>query len=364
MHKYHLLSEKVEKFVFSLINEEYGFKPAIDGTTSKGELLNMGYACYALKILYTIDSDYLKDTNFKTTIRKNLENYKQDYKYLPRGSYVDPYYYKIYKSMFLKLWIKNILKFLLGKIKIYEINPAFKFREYIRAETKQTIATMSQIFPDFKSSYVDFPMDKNALDTFFKKLDWNYQWNAGAQISGICVFLSSTDQDSNLIHYVDEYLKSKLLTDGSYGTNNVLNSSEKINGAMKVITGLDWLNLPIHEPDKLIDLCLSHDPMSEGCDLVDIIYVLYKCKLQTDYKSEEIKNYYRELLSVIEKHYHDETGGFSYFINKSQTHYYGIKITEGLNEPDLHGTILLVWGLSMIFLTLEEFNINWKVIKP
>ena len=104
--------------------------------------------------------------------------------------------------------------------------------------------------------------------------------------------------------------------------------------------------------------------MSEGCDLVDIIYVLYKCKLQTDYKSEEIKNYYRELLSVIEKHYHDETGGFSYFINKSQTHYYGIKITEGLNEPDLHGTILLVWGLSMIFLTLEEFNINWKVIKP
>ena len=37
---------------------------------------------------------------------------------------------------------------------------------------------MSQIFPDFKSSYVDFPMDKNALDTFFKKLDWNYPWNA------------------------------------------------------------------------------------------------------------------------------------------------------------------------------------------
>ena len=111
MHKYHLLSEKVEKFVFSLINEEYGFKPAIDGTTSKGELLNMGYACYALKILYTIDSDYLKDTNFKTTIRKNLENYKQDYKDLPRGSYVDPYYYKIYKSMFLKLWIKIFLNF-------------------------------------------------------------------------------------------------------------------------------------------------------------------------------------------------------------------------------------------------------------
>ena len=85
---------------------------------------------------------------------------------------------------------------------------------------------------------------------------------------------------------------------------------------MKVITGLDWLNLPIHEPDKLIDLCLSHDPMSEGCDLVDIIYVLYKCKLQTDYKSEEIKNYYRELLSVIEKHYHDETGGFHILLIK------------------------------------------------
>ena len=41
MHKYHLLSEKVEKFVFSLINEEYGFKPAIDGTTSK-EIVKYG----------------------------------------------------------------------------------------------------------------------------------------------------------------------------------------------------------------------------------------------------------------------------------------------------------------------------------
>ena len=33
------------------------------------------------------------------------------------------------------------------RIKIHEVNPRFKFKEFIRAETKQTIATMTQVFP-------------------------------------------------------------------------------------------------------------------------------------------------------------------------------------------------------------------------
>ena len=51
---------------------------------------------------------------------------------------------------------------------------------------------------------------------------------------------------------------------------------EVINGAMKVITGLDWINHEIHYPEKLIDFCLNTKPQT-GCDLVDIVYVLYKC---------------------------------------------------------------------------------------
>ena len=54
----------------------------------------------------------------------------------------------------------------------------------------------------------------------------------------------------------------------------------------------------------------------------------------------------------------------TYFLNKSQTHYYGIKITNGLNEADLHGTLLLVWALSMILNISENENLSWNIIKP
>ena len=56
---------------------------------------------------------------------------------------------------------------------------------------------------------------------------------------------------------------------------------------MKVITGLDWLEVKIHNPNKLIDFCLANKPEFEGCDLVDYIYVLYKCSSQTNYKKNK-----------------------------------------------------------------------------
>ena len=63
---------------------------------------------------------------------------------------------------------------------------------------------------------------------------------------------------------------------------------EIINGAMKVISGLDWLDQEIHYPDKLIDFCLNNKPIMEGCDVVDFIYVLYKCSQQTSYRKKQV----------------------------------------------------------------------------
>ena len=132
---------------------------------------------------------------------------------------------------------------------------------------------------------------------------------------------------------------------------------------MKVLTGLDWIDKEIHFPEKLIDLCLNSKPSQEGCDLVDIVYVLYRCSLQTTYKRDDVINYLKDLISLI-KHHSFEDGGFSYFINKSQTHYYGLRISNGPNLPDLHGTTLLVWALSMIFNTINPDESNWNVLKP
>ena len=33
---------------------------------------------------------------------------------------------------------------------------------------------------------------------------------------------------------------------------------------MKVVSGLDWIDEPVHYPEKLIDMCLKTQPKSEG----------------------------------------------------------------------------------------------------
>jgi len=195
------LSENIQKFILKLNYKENNFLPVQTGSTDAGRELNMGFTCYALKILYTIDSNYLDDKDWMTKIYNSLEGYKKNYHDLPDYSYVEPAYYRIYKSSFYKLWIKNIIKFLLMRIKIHEVNPRFKFKEFIRAETKQTIATMTQLFPGYVSDFKDFPHEIKDLDKFFNNLNWNSPWNAGAQVAGICVFLSSLKNNSKQISY-------------------------------------------------------------------------------------------------------------------------------------------------------------------
>lgn len=133
---------------------------------------------------------------------------------------------------------------------------------------------------------------------------------------------------------------------------------------MKVLSGLDWLNCPVHLPEKLIDFCLQNKPRFEGCDLVDFIYVLYKCSMQTDYKKKEINELLKDVLNYLKLLYKETENGFSYYVDKSQTHYYGIRITKGTNTSDIHGTILSVWAVVMILNLLEKNNHDYKTIRP
>ena len=198
-----------------------------------------------------------------------------------------------------------------------------------------------------------------------EKFDWSYPWNAGAQFSSLCVY--SVSSDLNIESQLLDFIELKLDKDtGSYFSVRPNSNREIINGAMKVITGLDWIGHNIHEPEKLIDFCIENRPISEGCDIVDYIYVLSSCSQQTNYKKNKVNALFTELLDEIKTLYNPEDGGFSYFKNNCQTHYYGAKIINQSNQSDIHGTLLCLWGVAMILKNLEEdkFNIDWKIIKP
>jgi hypothetical protein len=72
------------------------------------------------------------------------------------------------------------------------------------------------------------------------------------------------------------------------------------------------------------------------------------CSRISNYRSSDILNFLENRLTLYGKFYHTGTGGFSFYRGKANAIYYGAKITRGKNEPDLHGTVLFTWGISLI----------------
>ena len=82
------------------------------------------------------------------------------------------------------------------------------------------------------------------------------------------------------------------------------------------------------------------------------------------YSKKEINDLFLNITKDIFSLYFKEEGGFSYFQDKSQSHYYGIKITDSLKTPDLHGTLLCLWAINMILDNIERLEDDKQIIKP
>ena len=82
----------------------------------------------------------------------------------------------------------------------------------------------------------------------------------------------------------------------------------------------------------------------------------------SDHRADEIKRFALTVLDKISAHRHDD-GGFSFFRDRTQTHYYGAKVSDGLpGISDLHGTKLFVWATVMIADLLEwRQQLTWSL---
>lgn len=137
-----------------------------------------------------------------------------------------------------------------------------------------------------------------------------------------------------------------------------------MNGAMKVLTGMVWIDLPIPAPEALIDYCLAHPPREHGCAMTDRLYVLQRCAAAAAHRKEDIEREARGFILAARPFFH-ETGGFRYFPDRSQTHYYGVRIAEGRRVPDVHGTCLLAWGLALAADVLGwREELGWTLLRP
>ena len=151
----------------------------------------------------------------------------------------------------------------------------------------------------------------------------------------------------NLIAWINQKCNKR---DGCWYTGEP-SRQEKINGAMKIISGMRTVNnIIICYPRELIDMCLGEiKERGHACDNFNDIYVLYHAnKLDPLYRYEEIKEFAVTMFDKYMKYYKSDQCGFSFFYNKCNDYYYGKRITKAKNEADIHGTALFMWGISFI----------------
>jgi hypothetical protein len=349
-------------------NSRYQIKPMEKGMTSVGKKIELGYSCFALKSYFITGrwknlSD--KEKNEWTSFIKRFQ--KNDNRF-PSNSFIDPELINDYDNFNLNRDSKRVIKKILSlSDKNKYINHETNLQNAVKAETKQAISSLVQVNEREFREYNNFPNSYEDINNYLNSLNWKYPWSAGAQFAGLCVFVSclnNIDLKNELTGYLSTFADSIVNNDGAYYKGEQPNSSEVINGAMKMFSGFDWIDKKIHHPEKIIDLALSIKPSHEGCDLVDIVYVLFMASKQVTYRRKEVQKYCEELIPVIKLHYFEEKGGFSYYLNRSQKYYYGLNISKGLNTPDIHGTTLLLWALSMIFKLCDFEELKWNTLKP
>lgn len=318
-----------------------------DETTSWG----LANAVFFLKIIYTLNIEKKYKIEINEAIKFIKKFQKKD------GSCCDPLITNITKLNRIK---KTIKTFNIKKLSNTDV---------IRAETRQTISALQMFNKSLDYQFKYIPTNEKSINRYLRKLDWKKPWNAASHLSHLLFFLnySKISNKANLINYSIDWINKIQRKDGFWYNGNPP-IQQKINGAMKVFTGLRAVNkININNSKKIIDNILNTINNNNACDNFNIVYVLKNCnKINTSqYKYKEIKNFMINRLAIYKKYYYPKIGGFSFLPNKSNTYYYGAKITKGLNEPDIHGTSMFLYGIAMIAQTLKiNDELNFKEFIP
>lgn len=234
-------------------------------------------------------------------------------------------------------------------------------RQTIRAETRQAFAALRALGAVPRLPFADLPQGEAAITSYVQNLNWKRPWGAASHISHLAFFMS---QHSLCFGEGDSTAATRLLMqveriyrreDGAwYEAGASISSNQKVNGAMKMVTALDAAgSIGLTNPEGLIDLCLAAVNEGHACNHFNVICVLHRCAKLTDYRKSEVHNYMLGRLRLYHTHYWPWQGGFSFFQNAANHSYYNARVTTGMAEPDLHGTVLLLWGIVLISDTLE-----------
>ena len=346
------LKDKLYHFINEMAEQDFQFvRYSYSGDLFPPEKhWGLGNLVFASKVLYI--SDLLKrlETQKIDNLIKGIKKFRQGY------YYSDP-------VLFERDW-RNVLKHIKNPQKKKQ-----KKTPIMRAETRQTFAALYLLGSKPEFPYKEIPDEGKNIIRYLQALDWTHPWHAGSHFSHLLFFLTMN------AYFFPEQSTRKAVDSAVYWLNSLqsprggtwykaddVSLKEKINGSMKVITGLHAAGIyKFPYARQLIDTALTGTNDDEACSHFNIAYVLYGCLFnEPDYRRDEIHSFLYRRLKLYKHHYYTAYGGFSFKLNQANEFYYGKKVTKGLNEPDIHGTALFVWGIAVINKVLD-LGLDFKI---
>ena len=334
----HSVKDSVADFLKELEGEKRPgfFRYSLSGDYfGEGVKWGLGNSVFFLKIVYTLGLE----EKFSAEV-KNAQEYIQSFQ-KKNGLFYDPIVNFLSKPLQLKSFIRS-----------KNLDDIFGTQTK-RAETRQSISALGLYGVKPVYEYRDFPQSKEGIFKYLSELDWEHPWGAGSHFSHLLFFLGNSELDNKneLIDFAISWVNSIQNDSDGLWYRGTPNMSQKINGAMKIITGLKAVGkVKFRYPEKILDSALIATNDKHACDNFNVTYVIKYCNeaLEGAYRFDEIKEFIYNRLSLYREYYFQEIGGFSFKKKRANRVYYNAPISRGKNEPDIHGTVMFLWGISLI----------------
>ncbi len=285
------------------------------------------------------------------------------------GCFYDPWLRRSAKTG----W-RDFANLLLGHIDYAAIRDK-KIRN-VRAETRQSASTLMMVGEKLKYPLPIEISSPGEVDSYIESFNWEIPWSAGSHVSHQMMFLTINHICFDISEHYNDIIDQILFCLGKFrdpitGTwfKGKTPDTIKINGAMKIFTGLQWVNRPYPDCTRLLDFALEQPFQSNGCGFLNRLFVVHEALkgAPIDYRRNDIYELAVLAWEEIQK-FRKPDGGFSFYEQKSQTNYYSAKVSKGYSVSDLHGAAMMCWAVALIMELLGEKAPDgakqWKIHKP
>lgn len=338
------LKPQLCNFVTSMQADEFSYvKYSLTGDLyNNGDDWGLANTVYAVKTMYISGMLDELDESQKNNLYKSITAFSQGDGYITDCVITKPRLVNIFKSFASP-----------ARRKAYK-NSAENTR---RGETKQAFAALENLGRTPQQPFNNIPTSPDDVIQYLDTYNWSTPWHSCAHFAILMFFLYHNDKffgksdNAALIQSAVKYMNSmQSADDGCWYKGKNVPLYEKVNGAMKYLTGIHAANIyEFPYPEKLVDTALSATNDEHACNNFNVTYCLYAAhKIIPDYRKNEIEEFLLSRLEIYKEFYYPDYGGFSFKKGAANDNLYGAKITKGLNEPDIHGTCLFMFGIALI----------------